>query len=186
MTPPVIIPGNGIVGMNPTITGAGGGVPCDAWNKNDAFDMDGDGLYTEADNVVPGDSASVLSTCHGCGIRVASNVLREFGRSGSVWVVVFLSDGQVNLSDTPSTDPLNPDLASYPNGFCTGGMGTGWWTSQCFDTEFAPRHCIDTAAGTCPPGSGLGRHHPKFELQRAGLRPGYDRYRRSDPLFEPE
>ena len=130
-----------------------GGVPCDAWNKNDAFDMNADGIYTEADNVVPGDSASVLSTCHGCGIRVASNVLREFGRSGSVWVVVFLSDGAVNLSDTPNTDPLNPDLADYPNGFCTGGMGTGWWTSQCFDTQFAPRHCIDTAAGTCPPGS---------------------------------
>jgi len=128
-----------------------GGVPCDAWNKNDAYDMNADGLYTEADNVVPGDSNSPLSTCTGCGMRVASNVLRQFGRSGSVWVMVFLSDGVVNLSDTTNTDPTLD--SHYPNGFCTGGMGQGWWNSQCFDDQFLPRHCIDTAAGTCPPGS---------------------------------
>ena len=126
-----------------------GGVPCDAWNKNDAYDMDGNGIYTEADNQVPGDSNSPLSTCTGCGIRVASNMLREFGRSGSVWVIVFLSDGMVNLSDTTNTDPTID--SHYPNGFCTGGMGQGWWNSKCFDEQFLPRHCIDTAAGTCPP-----------------------------------
>jgi hypothetical protein len=139
-----------------------GGVPCDESNKKDAYDMNGEFIwsgtewirkfiYTEEDDQEPGDSNSPLSTCSGCGMRVGSNVLRQNGRSGSVWVMVFLSDGAVNLSDTPKTDSTLD--SHYPNGFCTGGMGQGWWTSKCYDEVMYPRHCLDTTAVTCPPGA---------------------------------
>ena len=48
-------------------------------------------------------------------MRVAANVLKSSGRPGAVWVIVFLSDGFANLSDTPLTYGDIP--AAYPNGF---------------------------------------------------------------------
>jgi len=69
-----------------------------------------------------------------------------------VWVIIFLSDGAANMSDTPATggldasgDPIIP--LAFPNGFCT----EGYWTSNCFDTQLSPRYCIDEDADTCPP-----------------------------------
>jgi Putative Flp pilus-assembly TadE/G-like len=126
-------------------------IPCDFKNKHDAFDMDGDHLFTAADDVLPGPTPSVVDTCTGCGLRVASNQLRAWGRSGSVWVMIFLSDGVPNMSDTPTTDPANPDLIPYPNGFCTGGLGSDMWTNLCVDWDWNPRYCIDPASTTCPP-----------------------------------
>lgn len=152
-----------------------GGMPCDDDGVLDSYDWNGDGVYTGDDDAglrawlqegfqTPDAngrvSTSPLSTCTGCGIRMASNILRNNGRSGSVWVVVFLSDGMVNLSDThggqgaslgdtPFT--LGNVDNHYPNGFCTGGMNTGFWNSVCYDFSFNPRYCIDTADSTCPP-----------------------------------
>ncbi|NPV55224.1 MAG: VWA domain-containing protein [Anaerolineae bacterium] len=147
-----------------------GGFPCDDDFKFDAVDWDGDGSYSENDNVVGSawitkntrdpDGAgpqtafavpSLLSTCTGCGIRTASNILKQNGRPGAVWVIVFLSDGIVNLSDTPSTSGNIP--VQYPNGFCTGPLGQSFWTTACIDYDFPDRYCIDDTATTCPSGT---------------------------------
>jgi hypothetical protein len=95
-----------------------------------------------------------VDTCTGCGIRVASNQLRENGRSGSVWVMVFLSDGYPNLSDRPATIG-DSSLDAYPNGFCRANF----WSTACIDWDWEPRYCIDETVAplnpgdTCPPGS---------------------------------
>lgn len=154
-----------------------GGMPCDDDAVLDAYDWDADGVYSFADHTYSNvtwptlpnhdpdgdgrDSLSPFSTCTGCGIRLASNILRNNGRSGSVWVIVFLSDGMVNLSDTfggtggsGNGDTINTGGnvdSNYPNGFCTGGMNTGWWNTACYDFSFTPRYCIDTSDSTCPP-----------------------------------
>ncbi len=57
---------------------------------------------TGADDTLP---MSILSTCTGCGIRVATANLVGGGRSNAVWVMVVLSDGVANLTDTPQTFP---------------------------------------------------------------------------------
>ncbi len=49
-----------------------------------------------------------LSTCSGCGVRQGANQLKGGGRFGSVWVMVFLSDGAANLSDTHATNDQIP------------------------------------------------------------------------------
>lgn len=127
-------------------------VPCDLSDKHDAFDLDGDGVYTEADNIPPGPTQAVIDTCTGCGIRIASNLLRDSGRSGSVWVMVFLSDGVPNLSDRPATIG-DHSLDAYPTGFCR----QNFWSTACIDWDWSPRYCIDkTVTGlnpgdTCPP-----------------------------------
>ena len=147
-----------------------GGFPCDDDFKFDAIDWDGDGAYSENDHTVgqawitkntrDPDGAgpqtafavpSLLSTCTGCGMRTASNILKQNGRPGAVWVIVFLSDGIVNLSDTPSTAGNIP--VQYPNGFCNGPLGQSYWASACIDFNFSQRFCIDTASTTCPPGT---------------------------------
>ena len=97
-----------------------GGVPCDRDDVYDAYDWDGNGVWTIDDDQGSRDYLSAndpdgggpfnatlapLSTCIGCGIRTGANVLKQDGRYGSVWVMVFLTDGQANLSDTPDTNP---------------------------------------------------------------------------------
>jgi len=145
-----------------------GGVPCDDPYKWDAYDWDGNGQYTENDNIMGAAWAaknmrdpdgggplnpfvvdSPLSTCTGCGIRAASNILRQYGRPGSVWVIIILSDGIVNMSDTQAT--LGTDLASYPNGFCSGTLNSSFWRTFCIDFNATPRYCIDDDSLTCPP-----------------------------------
>jgi hypothetical protein len=143
-----------------------GGMPCDDDYKYDAYDWNKDGIFTDADSVYASTwlanrdpdgagpltaSLSPLSTCTGCGMRVASNILRNGGRPGSVWVIVLLSDGFANLSDTPLTYTAIP--SAYKNGFCTGKLGEGFWPAVCMDFELSPRYCIDTASETCPPGT---------------------------------
>lgn len=163
-----------------------GGVPCDDDNIYDAYDWNGDGRFTPDNVPFPGNkgdhalalewlaahdpdgpsgplqaSLSPLSTCTGCGVRVASNVLKNSARPGSVWVMVFLSDGVANLSDTPKTSSNIP--TAYPNGFCTGSLGKPFWTRLCIDHNLNPRYCIDkdsddgavdNQALTCPPNYG--------------------------------
>jgi hypothetical protein len=116
-------------------------------------------------------SLSPNSTCTGCGIRLASDILRSGGRSGSVWVMVFLSDGLVNLTDTAGSGGTNyGDTQStlggipsaYPNGFCNGGFKSTNWLNDCAPSSWVstsvnltsgtiPRVCIDTSWTTCPP-----------------------------------
>lgn len=157
-----------------------GGVPCDDNNLFDAFNWvdentDGDNNpdsnpeFTIADHNFASNwlasrdpdgagpltaTLSVTSTCNGCGIRTASNLLRQFGRPGSVWVMVYLTDGVANMSDTPRTDNSIP--SGYPNGFCQGSLNPsnpGFWPPLCVDRNISPRYCIDTNPNTCPPGS---------------------------------
>ncbi|HWQ46277.1 MAG TPA: VWA domain-containing protein [Longilinea sp.] len=122
------------------------------------------------------DSLSTGSTCTGCGLRVASNILREFGRPGAVWVIVFLSDGAVNLSDTygyPSSglgDTINtggmvPDI--YPIGFCEGGFLGSFWSRLCFDSTWTPRYCVDEEEDTCPPSTTWDNSGTPSELYSA-------------------
>jgi|WetSurMetagenome_2_1015567.scaffolds.fasta_scaffold24796_4 hypothetical protein len=139
-------------------------VPCDAsgyptctsanhfCGVNDVWDMNGDNKITAADigGLGLGKSTSIVSTCTGCGMKKASNILRTTGRTGSVWVIIFLSDGVPNMSDTKYTDS---DYSDYPNGFCTGGLGSDRWTSLCTDWDWSPRWCIDATSGTCPDSS---------------------------------
>lgn len=139
------------------------GIPCDMDDKDDAFnwDMDPGEVFTDDDqdyaeswNTARGEDGrfTLVSTCTGCGIRAAANQLKQNGRPGAVWVIIFLSDGAANMSDTPITggldssgDPIIP--LAFPNGFCT----EQYWTSNCFDTQLTPRYCIDEDGSTCPP-----------------------------------
>jgi hypothetical protein len=165
----------------------GGGIPCDVDNKIESYDMNGDGIYTDQDDLdirayledgtktypyAPCSDASTNpptcpmpyyyyltpnSTCTGCGIRVGAQVLKNEGRSNSVWVMVFLSDGLVNLSDTHDSDPTFV-TSQFPLGFCTGGLGSFMWGNDCVDNRkddtVSPRYCLlDTSSATCPPGS---------------------------------
>jgi hypothetical protein len=142
------------------------GTPCDQNGQYDAYnwDMDTDETFTAADQALAetwradrgeDDHFSLVSTCTGCAMRQAGNELKQNGRPGAVWVMVFLSDGAANMSDTPAsagTDPVTGDPfipLVYPNGFCT----QRFWGSNCFDTQLTPRYCIDTSSTTCPPGS---------------------------------
>ncbi|MBN1373594.1 MAG: VWA domain-containing protein [Anaerolineaceae bacterium] len=143
---------------------AHGNVPCDLDDKYDAFNWDEDEneLFTDEDQTIAedwmtdrgeNDRFALVSTCTGCAMRMAANQLKQNGRPGAVWVIVFLSDGAANMSDTPLTGGTDPDTGDpvipweYPNGFCT----QNYWGSNCFDTDLTPRYCLDETADTCPP-----------------------------------
>lgn len=157
-----------------------GGVPCDDDNLYDAFNWvdentDGDNnpdsnpTFSNQDDTYARNwlasrdpdgagpltaTLSVTSTCNGCGIRTASNLLRQYGRPSSVWVMVYLTDGVANMSDTPRTDNSIP--SGYPNGFCQGSLNPGnpgFWPSLCVDRTISARYCIDSNPATCPPGA---------------------------------
>jgi Flp pilus assembly protein TadG len=136
------------------------GLPCDDDDTLDAFDWNNNGDYTD-DNVdnIPGsfEDTSLLSTCIGCGMRVATNVLKAGGRPQSIWVIVFLTDGYANLSDRydPTDDNGIPDTVVY--GFCSRDSTDGSnWTSYCIDKHLpesdpiSDRYCIDEEADQCP------------------------------------
>jgi Flp pilus assembly protein TadG len=111
---------------------------------------------------------SFVSTCTGCGIRVATDMLTKEGRTNAVWVMVFLSDGVVNMSDTAQTFPYNATTkmgvpTTFPNGYCGGqvvvNIAAGvtpnppnYWLDYCRDNT-GQRRCINTDPLTCPPGS---------------------------------
>jgi hypothetical protein len=160
-----------------------GGVPCDDDQYLDTYDWNMDGIFTIDDHNAavawlsahdPDGSGplqaslSPLSTCTGCGIRMAANVLKSSGRPGAVWVIVFLSDGVANLSDTPATNSRIPP--QYANGFCQGSLGLGFWPRLCLDHDLEPRYCIDAddadgvmdnQALTCPPNTDWNGQIPR-------------------------
>lgn len=145
-----------------------GGVPCDRDDVYDSMNWDTDTIWTMADhdaaqawaNAALGGTWSgvddykftALSTCSGCGLRTGANELKS-GRFGAVWVMVFLSDGAVNLSDAPPPNYAGNTFSGLPNGFCHGSLGKGYWKEYCFDNTFTPRYCFDSDSATCPPGS---------------------------------
>jgi Putative Flp pilus-assembly TadE/G-like len=135
--------------------------PCDDDSILDAFDWNDNHNWTD-DNLPSKDPfvvgsyevTSLLSTCTGCGIRVGTQVLKNGGRPASVWIMVLLSDGIANLSDTHNTSAAVP--SSFIYGFCGSQPGTSFWSS-CIDYNTpgfsAGRYCIDSPASQCPPGS---------------------------------
>jgi hypothetical protein len=165
-------------------------IPCDNASYLDAFDWNQDGLFTAGtdgsgnctaspatgDHCIslkweqdhnplsfsPLPPMSLVSTCSGCGIREATANLLAGGRSNAVWVMVFLSDGLANMTDTPQTYPYNSSTLKgipsiYPNGFCGGsidvnGTGTGvnYWKTNCIKWDTSKRYCINADWTTCP------------------------------------
>jgi hypothetical protein len=96
---------------------------------------------------------SANSTCTGCGMRVASNLLRSYGSDSAVWVIIFLSDGVANQTDVARN---RPETVVWPmNGYCKGSFATEtFWRMRCIDlTPNDPRYCIDASSDTCPPDS---------------------------------
>jgi hypothetical protein len=133
------------------------------------MDLDGDGTYFETKDMLG-------STCTGCGMRVAGDILKAQGRVDSVWVIVFLSDGTTNVSDLPdASDTNNPVPAGYVDGFCGGGLGARLWTNEvgtpyswCTDSDPTTRHCgpFHSAAGECPAGSvWVGNSTPPYDTE---------------------
>jgi Flp pilus assembly protein TadG len=137
----------------------------------------------------PDEDNAVLSTCTGCGIRVAGTLLKQTGRPQALWVIVFLSDGATNMSDVANDD--YPDLdaslrsginaASYPNGYCGGNLGgltsnPLWGLPFCVNggsggtssrPDFSVRHCgpyHDGLLSQCPPGTTLETDTPLYDV----------------------
>ncbi|OQY94970.1 MAG: hypothetical protein B6D39_00625 [Anaerolineae bacterium UTCFX2] len=149
------------------------GDACDRDDELDAFDWNRDGYWGTCpntaycpetlgggDNIDPlsntFEDTSLVSTCSGCGLRVATDVLRATGRRNSTWVIVFLSDGVANLSD--DHDSFNLIDAGFRYGFCGKNPNTSFWSSYCIDRNAAGsfsegRFCIDNTAAECPPSS---------------------------------
>lgn len=86
-------------------------------------------------NNAPNPNYSAMAGCVGCGIRVASNILKTSGRPEALWVIIFLSDGYVTVSDVPDIYTGASGVAasgldgSFKNGFCPGNLGTGLWAN---------------------------------------------------------
>lgn len=136
------------------------GQPCDDddildaydWNNNYDPDLNPAGHDDDDIDNNPGTNSdvSILSTCIGCGVRQAVELLQAGGRQASVWVIVLLSDGIPNLSDMPSTYAGIP--GGYRYGFCGSNPPTSYWSSFCIDNN-ETRYCLDDDASECPPDS---------------------------------
>jgi hypothetical protein len=142
-------------------------IPCDESDKIDAFDWNGNGTFdTSDDNASQAWIAShgnlpmaIVSTCTGCGIREGASILKQTGRPSAVWIMVFLSDGAANMSDTPLTNAYdatdNPYgvKSIYINGYCGGGIDSGYWLTNCIKKNDPNRYCIKDNPNSCPPGT---------------------------------
>jgi len=136
------------------------------------LDLNNDGAYPGGSPSGFGDS--ILSTCTGCGMRIAGNILSDQGRVDSVWVIVILSDGATNLSDLPdSADVNNPVPAGYIYGFCGGdptfpNPNRMWDRPWCTDSDPSTRHCgpFHADATECPPGAiWVGNNSPPYDVE---------------------
>ncbi len=128
------------------------GDPCDDDAILDAYDWNNNGDYTDDNDAGAGKSIeenTQISSCLGCGLHLGTEVLKAGGRADSVWVMVFLSDGVDNLSDTSATNADVP--ASYRYGFCGHQPATSFWPTLCVDWDAEPRYCNDAQASECPP-----------------------------------
>lgn len=114
---------------------------------------------------------SLVTTCTGCGIRMAGDILKNQGRVDSVWVIVLLSDGATNMSDLPPSvlDASSPVPAGYTNGFCGGAIGSRMWDKPwCTDSDPSTRHCgpFHADASECPPGSiWVANNTPDYDVE---------------------
>jgi len=147
-------------GMNPLI------------GQLNPLDLNNDGTYTGG--VPSGFGDAFVSTCTGCGMRIAGNILSDQGRIDSVWVIVLLSDGATNVSDIPdSSDVNNPVPAGYINGFCGGNPSFPnpnrmWDKPWCTDSDPSTRHCgpFHADATECPPGAAwVGNNTPPYDVE---------------------
>jgi hypothetical protein len=160
-------------------------LPCDKDDQLDAFDWNRDGME-DASDVATSNAwvqeqrheycsnyaadgtcvagywqqlpMSVLSTCTGCGIRMATDQLVKGGRSNSVWVMVILSDGVANLTDTSMTNPLPSPFGiptSYPEGYCGGSINNPLWSDLCLKPTDWPRYCINPTLVPTPPATAV-------------------------------
>ena len=146
------------------------------------LDIDGDSSYIagvpQMEGVLPDPSKgfgdAIVSTCTGCGMRNAGNILSDQGRVDSVWIIVLLSDGATNVSDLPnSSDVNNPVPAGYIYGFCGGdptfpNPNRMWDKPWCSDGDPTTRHCgpFHTVVGECPPGSiWVGNNTPDYDAE---------------------
>lgn len=136
------------------------------------LDIDGDGAYPSG--VPSGFGDAIVSTCTGCGMRMAGDILKAQGRVDSVWVIVLLSDGATNVSDLPdSSDANNPVPAGYINGFCGGDPtfptpNRMWDQPWCTDGDPATRHCgpFHADISECPPGATwAGNNTPPYDVE---------------------
>lgn len=183
-------------------TGTGAGrwdstrnIPCDDSTVIDAFDWNNDFTFqgttsetcttASSDNCgskvwmnTNGNPMTIPSTCSGCGIREATANLTTGARPSAVWVIIFLSDGTANMTDTFATYPYVSSTglgisSSYKNGFCGGQidtntddntdnasaavgqkkLGFNYWDTTCIDLYPTERWCINAVENTCPPGS---------------------------------
>jgi hypothetical protein len=146
------------------------------------LDIDDDGYYiggaVQMEGVLPDTSKgfgdAIVSTCTGCGMRIAGNILSSQGRVDSVWTIVLLSDGATNVSDLPnSADVNNPVPAGYIYGFCGGdptypNPNRMWDKPWCSDGDPTTRHCgpFHANVGECPPGSiWVGNNTPPYDAE---------------------
>jgi hypothetical protein len=146
------------------------------------LDIDDDGYYiggaVQMEGVLPDTSKgfgdAIVSTCTGCGMRIAGNILSSQGRVDSVWTIVLLSDGATNVSDLPnSADVNNPVPAGYIYGFCGGdptypNPNRMWDKPWCSDGDPTTRHCgpYHANATECPPGSiWVGNNTPPYDAE---------------------
>jgi len=136
------------------------------------LDINGDGTYVGG--VPSGFGDAIVSTCTGCGMRVAGDILQAQGRVDSVWVIVLLTDGATNVSDLPDASDLNnPVPAGYINGFCGGNPSFPspnrmWDKPWCTDSDPSTRHCgpFHADAGECPPGAiWVGNNTPPYDAE---------------------
>jgi len=148
------------------------------------LDIDGDGYYLadspKMEEPAPNDQGfgdAIVSTCTGCGMRVAGNILSNQGRVDSVWIIVILSDGATNVSDLPHpSDALFPVDPGFINGFCGGNPtfpnpNRMWDRPWCTDSDPSTRHCgplhptaVDDTI--CPPGSTwVGNSSPPYDAE---------------------
>jgi len=136
------------------------------------LDLNGDGTYVGG--VPTGFGDAIVSTCTGCGMRIAGNILSDQGRVDSVWVIVMLSDGATNVSDLPnSADINNPVPAGYIYGFCGGDItfptpNRMWDRPWCTDSDPTTRHCgpFHADASECPPGAiWVGNNTPAYDVE---------------------
>jgi hypothetical protein len=151
---------------------AWGGLPCDSDTLLDAYDWNQNGTYDASDDSTSrsllmgkgwnGQAATLPnfahflssnSTCTGCGMRTAANLLKEYGSQSAVWVIVFLTDGVANQTDIPINNPGVVPL----NGYCHGNLGVAkYWKWLCVDYQPASnpsnaRYCVDSSSDSCPP-----------------------------------
>ncbi len=87
------------------------------------------------------ESTSILSTCSGCGMRVATETLMGSGRPGAVWVIVFLSDG----AHQPERHPRHVPLTFHQISSTVSAARPRMTLPRLY---FWSSYCIDRTAGT--------------------------------------